>query len=69
VLVDAGKRYESQARSSNANNVVVALWPIEREDRAICDDDRDGLLKFITRRNGSILGATIVGHRAGSTDS
>jgi pyruvate/2-oxoglutarate dehydrogenase complex dihydrolipoamide dehydrogenase (E3) component len=56
---------EAQARSSNANDVVVAQWPIEREDRAVCDDDRDGLLKIITRRNGSILGATMVGHRAG----
>jgi pyruvate/2-oxoglutarate dehydrogenase complex dihydrolipoamide dehydrogenase (E3) component len=56
---------EAQARSANANDVMVAQWPIEREDRAICDDDRDGILKFITRRNGSILGATIVGHRAG----
>ena len=56
---------EARARASSANDVVVAQWPITREDRAICDDDRDGMLKFITRRNGSILGATIVGHRAG----
>ncbi len=58
---------EAEARSSHGNDVVVTAWPIEREDRAVCDDDRDGILKFITTRKGLILGATIVGHRAGET--
>jgi pyruvate/2-oxoglutarate dehydrogenase complex dihydrolipoamide dehydrogenase (E3) component len=56
---------EAQARQSHGGDVVAAAWPIEREDRAICDDDRDGLLKLITKRDGTIIGATIVGHRAG----
>ena len=58
-------RTEAEARTSNGTDVVVAAWPIEREDRAVCDDDRDGVLKFITKRDGTLLGATIVGHRAG----
>jgi len=58
---------EAEARSSHGKDVVVRSWPIEREDRAVCDDDRDGILKFITTRKGVILGATIVGHRAGET--
>ena len=56
---------EAEARAADANDVVAVSWPIDREDRAGCDDDRDGMLTFVTRRNGTILGATIVGHRAG----
>lgn len=56
---------ESAARSAYASDVVVTSWPIDREDRAVCDDDRKGLLKLITRRNGAILGATVVARRAG----
>jgi len=44
---------------------VVSTWPIDRVDRAVCDNDRDGMIKIITTRSGAILGATIVGHRAG----
>lgn len=58
---------EAEARSSHGKDVVVTSWPIGREDRAVCDDDRDGILKFITTRKGTILGVTIVGHRAGET--
>lgn len=58
---------ETEARASHGKDVVVTAWPITREDRAVCDDDRDGTLKFITTRKGVILGATIVGHRAGET--
>ncbi|GAC1387643.1 MAG: FAD-dependent oxidoreductase [Vulcanimicrobiaceae bacterium] len=56
---------ENEARARYAQDVVVASWPIARADRAICDGDAEGRLKFITRRNGAILGATIVAHRAG----
>ena len=56
---------EIEARKAHAEDVVVASWPIVREDRAVCDDDRDGMLNVITTRRGALLGATIVGHRAG----
>jgi pyruvate/2-oxoglutarate dehydrogenase complex dihydrolipoamide dehydrogenase (E3) component len=56
---------EAEALSSHTKDVVVASWPIERVDRAVCENDRDGILKIITTRDGTILGATIVGHRAG----
>lgn len=56
---------EAEARAERPADVVVRSWPIEREDRAVCDDDLDGILKIITTRKGTILGATIVGHRAG----
>ncbi|MGC8484195.1 MAG: dihydrolipoyl dehydrogenase family protein [Candidatus Baltobacteraceae bacterium] len=63
-LAQVGKT-EAEARLLHANDVVVETWPVGREDRAVCDDDRDGLLKLIATRDGSILGATIVAHRAG----
>jgi pyruvate/2-oxoglutarate dehydrogenase complex dihydrolipoamide dehydrogenase (E3) component len=46
-------------------DAVVSTWPIDRVDRAVCDNDRDGTIKIITTRSGAILGATIVGRRAG----
>jgi pyruvate/2-oxoglutarate dehydrogenase complex dihydrolipoamide dehydrogenase (E3) component len=46
-------------------DAVVSTWPIDRVDRAVCDNDRDGMIKIITTRSGAILGATIVGRRAG----
>ncbi len=56
---------EAEAIASHGSDVVVASWPIDRVDRAVCDNDREGLLKIIATRTGIILGATIVGQRAG----
>jgi pyruvate/2-oxoglutarate dehydrogenase complex dihydrolipoamide dehydrogenase (E3) component len=54
----------AQALAANPD-CTVSTWPIDRVDRAVCDNDRDGMIKIITTRSGTILGATIVGHRAG----
>ena len=54
----------AQARTAHPD-AIVSNWPIDRIDRAVCDNDRDGMIKIITTRNGTILGATIMGHRAG----
>ncbi|MGA8939673.1 MAG: FAD-dependent oxidoreductase [Acidobacteriaceae bacterium] len=56
---------EAQARAAHGDDVAVLSWPINRVDRAVCDDDREGMIKIITRRDGEILGATIVAVRAG----
>lgn len=56
---------EAQARSVHGRAARVTTWPITREDRAVCDDDREGIIKIIAMPKGTILGATIVGHRAG----
>jgi pyruvate/2-oxoglutarate dehydrogenase complex dihydrolipoamide dehydrogenase (E3) component len=47
------------------SDAVVSTWPISRVDRAVCDNDSEGMIKIIARPGGTILGATIVGHRAG----
>jgi pyruvate/2-oxoglutarate dehydrogenase complex dihydrolipoamide dehydrogenase (E3) component len=43
----------------------IKAFDISKVDRAVNEDDRLGLIKIIARRNGVILGATIVGERAG----
>jgi pyruvate/2-oxoglutarate dehydrogenase complex dihydrolipoamide dehydrogenase (E3) component len=58
---------EAEARAAHGNDTIVTTWPVDRVDRAVTDDDRDGMMKIITKRDGAILGATIVGHRAGET--
>lgn len=58
---------EEQARTKFAENVRVCRWEMSRTDRAICEDDRDGFVKVIAKKNGTLLGATIVNGRAGET--
>lgn len=56
---------EHEARAMKRQSLRVSCWPLSRFDRAICDNDCEGLLKIITRRDGTILGATMVSRRAG----
>jgi pyruvate/2-oxoglutarate dehydrogenase complex dihydrolipoamide dehydrogenase (E3) component len=58
---------EEQARSKLGESVSVHRWEMTRTDRAICEDDRDGFIKVITRKDGSLLGVTVVNARAGDT--
>src|SRR5216684_5397653 len=58
---------EEQARAKFGENVTVCRWEMSRTDRAICEDDRDGFVKVIARKNGTLLGATVVNGRAGET--
>lgn len=58
---------EEQARSKYGESVTVYRWEMTHTDRAICEDDRDGFIKLITKRDGSLLGATVVNVRAGET--
>ena len=56
---------EAQARSAHGNNIEMHRWEMGKVDRAVCENDVSGLLKIITKPDGEILGATIVGARAG----
>lgn len=58
---------ESQAKEKFADAIEIHRWEMSRTDRAVCENDTDGFIKLITKRNGSILGATIVAARAGET--
>jgi pyruvate/2-oxoglutarate dehydrogenase complex dihydrolipoamide dehydrogenase (E3) component len=50
-----------------AKNLLIKSFDISKVDRAVNEDDRLGLLKIVARSNGLILGASIVGERAGET--
>lgn len=48
-------------------DLQVMTFDIGKVDRAVNENDRLGLLKIVAQRNGRILGAVIVGERAGET--
>ena len=50
-----------------AKDLLVKSFDIGKVDRAVNEDDRLGLIKIIARNNGAILGASIVGERAGES--
>lgn len=45
--------------------VRVVRWAYEENDRAQAERRTDGLVKLVAKRNGRILGVSIVGHNAG----
>jgi len=56
---------EQSARSSFGEDVNVRRWPLSKVDRAVCEGDTDGFIKVLAKRDGTILGATIIARRAG----
>ncbi|WP_114394948.1 dihydrolipoyl dehydrogenase family protein [Oleisolibacter albus] len=55
---------EAQARE-RFGDVRVVRWPLHENDRAQAERETAGLAKVVLRRNGRILGASIVGAHAG----
>lgn len=55
---------EEQARREHSE-IVVTRFPFHEIDRAIAERDTEGLIKVVTTKRGRILGAAIVGPRAG----
>jgi pyruvate/2-oxoglutarate dehydrogenase complex dihydrolipoamide dehydrogenase (E3) component len=55
---------EASARQKGLD-VAVTVSPFSGNDRARAERDTDGFVKIVSRRNGRILGATIVGAQAG----
>jgi pyruvate/2-oxoglutarate dehydrogenase complex dihydrolipoamide dehydrogenase (E3) component len=57
---------ESSAREKYpSDDLQIKSFDITKVDRAVNEDDRLGFIKLIARSNGIILGASIVGERAG----
>jgi pyruvate/2-oxoglutarate dehydrogenase complex dihydrolipoamide dehydrogenase (E3) component len=56
---------EEQARAKFGEAIGIRRWEMSHTDRAICEDERDGFIKVITKKDGSLLGATVVSSRAG----
>jgi pyruvate/2-oxoglutarate dehydrogenase complex dihydrolipoamide dehydrogenase (E3) component len=58
---------EEEARAKLGGGIVARTWEMSRTDRAICEGDEDGFIKLVTKRDGTIVGATVVAARAGET--
>lgn len=58
---------EQRARDKYRHDLQIKTFDISKVDRAVNEDDRVGLLKIIAHKNGRIVGASIVGERAGKT--
>ena len=48
-------------------DVGVRVMPMERVDRAVIESDTSGFVKVVHRKNGTVVGATVVAERAGET--
>ena len=56
---------EAQAKEKYSDAFETHRLEMSQTDRAVCENDIDGFIKLVTKRDGTILGATIVAGRAG----
>ena len=56
---------EAQARETHGDSVQALRWSFEENDRAQAERETEGLVKVVVGKRGVILGASIVGARAG----
>jgi pyruvate/2-oxoglutarate dehydrogenase complex dihydrolipoamide dehydrogenase (E3) component len=56
---------EAVARDAHGDKIRVLRWPFADNDRAHTERDTTGMVKLITRANGRLLGAAILGAGAG----
>jgi len=55
---------EAEARARHGR-ITILRWPFFENDRAQAERTATGLVKLVARRDGRVLGATILGERAG----
>jgi len=56
---------EAMARARHGGDITVLRWPFCDNDRAQAERQIEGLIKVVARRNGHVLGASILGAAAG----
>ncbi|MBI1251932.1 MAG: dihydrolipoamide dehydrogenase [Alphaproteobacteria bacterium] len=57
---------ETEARRAfGADAVTTSRWSFTHNDRAVAERDSEGFCKIVTKKNGQILGCSIVGAHAG----
>ena len=56
---------EAVARATHGKDVRVLRWRLAENDRAHAERSTDGMIKVVVGRRARVLGATIVGDRAG----
>jgi pyruvate/2-oxoglutarate dehydrogenase complex dihydrolipoamide dehydrogenase (E3) component len=56
---------EAQAMTAHPGDVMVLRWPFHENDRAQAERETHGMVKVLARRNGRVLGASMIGAYAG----
>lgn len=56
---------EAEALETHPGDVRVLRWPFHENDRAQTERETHGLVKVLARKNGRVLGASIIGAHAG----
>ena len=56
---------EVQAKEAHSGTINILRWPFHENDRAQAERETEGLIKVVTTKKGLVLGASIVGPRAG----
>lgn len=56
---------EAEARTKFGSALEVSTWPMASVDRAVTAGDDSGFIKVVHKKNGTVLGATVVSPRAG----
>jgi pyruvate/2-oxoglutarate dehydrogenase complex dihydrolipoamide dehydrogenase (E3) component len=55
----------SEVAARDQADVRILRWPFHENDRAQAEHDTTGMVKLVTDKRGKLLGATVVGGRAG----
>jgi pyruvate/2-oxoglutarate dehydrogenase complex dihydrolipoamide dehydrogenase (E3) component len=64
-LAQIGLTEEEAHKRYRRRSIRIFRWPYSDNDRAQCERETEGFIKVITKRDGTILGCTIVGASAG----
>ncbi len=56
---------EAEARGKYHDDIGVRVMQMERVDRAVTESDTAGFIKVIHKKDGTVVGATVVAERAG----
>ena len=56
---------EAEAKEEHGDNVMTCNWPMDKVDRARTEGNTTGFIKLVHKKDGALLGATIVAGRAG----
>jgi len=56
---------EAEAREAGHTALRILRWPLSDNDRAVAEGRPEGLVKLITTPKGRLLGASVLGARAG----
>jgi len=55
----------TQAKEKYGEDIQIKSWPMKHVDRAHTSGAKEGFVQVIYRKNGRVVGATVVGKRAG----